>query len=97
VPRRFTQITRDIWAMQPRLVDLSPKRARRAFENPRFRAAYDFLKLRAEAGDADADSAHWWTDFQDASDAEREDMLGGLDERPAAGAPKRRRRRKRRP
>jgi len=51
----------------------------------------------AEAGDADADSAHWWTDFQDASDAEREDMLGGLDERPAAGAPKRRRRRKRRP
>ena len=78
------------------MVDLSPKRARRAFENPRFRAAYDFLKLRAEAGDAEADCAHWWTDFQDASDAEREEMLNGLDERAAPGAPKRRRRRKRR-
>ena len=97
VPRRFTQITRDIWAMQPRLVELSPKRARRAFENPRFRAAYDFLKLRAEAGDAQADSAAWWTDFQDASDAEREELLNTLDERSLSGAPKRKRRRKRRP
>ena len=97
VPRRFTQITRDIWSMQPRLVDLSPKRARRAFENPRFRAAYDFLKLRAEAGDDGAECASWWTDFQDADDAEREAMLAQLDDRPAAGGQKRRRRRKRRP
>ena len=97
VPRRFTQITRDIWSMQPRLVELSPKRARRAFENPRFRAAYDFLKLRAEAGDDAADYASWWTDFQDASDADREAMLGELDDRPAPGGQKRRRRRKRRP
>ena len=97
VPRRFTQITRDIWFMQPRLVDLSPKRARRAFENPRFRAAYDFLKLRAEAGDVAADCASWWTDFQDASDADREAMLGELDDRPTAAGQKRRRRRKRRP
>ncbi len=97
VPRRFTQITRDIWSMQPRLVDLSPKRARRTFENPRFRAAYDFLKLRAEAGDDVAQSASWWTDFQDAGDADRETMLAQLDERAAPGSQKRRRRRKRRP
>ncbi len=97
VPRRFTQITRDIWSMQPRLVDLSPRRARRAFENPRFRAAYDFLKLRAEAGDAVADCASWWTDFQDASDADREAMLGELDDRPGPDGQKRRRRRKRQP
>jgi poly(A) polymerase len=97
VPRRFTQITRDIWSMQPRLVDLSPKRARRTFENPRFRAAYDFLKLRAAAGDDTAECASWWTDFQDANDADREAMLAQLDDRPAPGSQKRRRRRKRRP
>ncbi len=96
VPRRFTQITRDIWSMQPRLVDLTPKRARRTFENPRFRAAYDFLKLRAEAGDDVAECASWWTDFQEASDADREAMLAQLDNGPAAGGQKRRRRRKRR-
>ena len=97
IPRRFTQVTRDIWAMQPRLVDLTPKRARRAFENPRFRAAYDFLKLRAEAGDAEAEYAGWWTDFQDATDADREVMLAALDERAVSDGPRRRRRRKRRP
>ncbi|MBX9608784.1 MAG: polynucleotide adenylyltransferase PcnB [Gammaproteobacteria bacterium] len=95
IPKRFTLSARDIWALQPRLTGLSPKRARRVFENPRFRAAYDFFLLRAEAGDADADTAEWWTEFQDADDAGREAMLGALEEVPSGDRPRRRRRRKR--
>ena len=94
IPRRFTQITRDIWALQPRLAQRSPKRVRRLLENPRFRAAYDFFKLRGEAGDADAASVDWWTQFQEVDEGARENMLGALDERGAI-APRRRRRRKR--
>ncbi|MGE0858178.1 MAG: polynucleotide adenylyltransferase PcnB [Gammaproteobacteria bacterium] len=95
IPKRFTLSARDIWGLQPRLSGLSPKRARRVFENPRFRAAYDFFLLRAEAGDADADTAEWWTAFQDADEAGREAMLGALDEAPSGDRPRRRRRRKR--
>lgn len=87
VPRRFSVQSREIWAMQPRLV--SRRRVRALFEHPRFRAAYDFLVLRAEAGDAGdagADAADWWTRFQE---------KGGDLEVPADDAAPRRRRRRR--
>ncbi|HKS93724.1 MAG TPA: polynucleotide adenylyltransferase PcnB, partial [Gammaproteobacteria bacterium] len=59
--------------------------------HPRFRAAYDFLMLRAEAGEVDAELAGWWTRVQSAgTDAERELLA------PAAGATVGRRRRSRR-
>jgi poly(A) polymerase len=57
--------------------------------HPRFRAAYDFLVLRAAAGEADTELAQWWTRYQDASGADRSRMM--------EGGPKRRRRRRRRP
>jgi poly(A) polymerase len=57
--------------------------------HPRFRAAYDFLVLRADAGEADPELAAWWTRFQEASAPERAGMLEG-------GGAKRRRRRPRR-
>ena len=42
---------------------------------PRFRAAWDFLALRARSGEIDMALADWWREFQDASDARREEML----------------------
>jgi len=57
-------------------------------EHPRFRAAYDFLLLRAEVGEAPAELARWWTDFQSLNAAERDRMV--------EPAPKKRRRRPRR-
>jgi poly(A) polymerase len=33
-------------------------------EQPRFRAAYDFLLLRAESGEEVAELATWWSQFQ---------------------------------
>ena len=64
MPRRFTGMVRDIWQLQPRLLRQSQRRPRRLLSHPRFRAAYDLLLLRAEAGEDVAQAADWWTRFQ---------------------------------
>ena len=64
VPRRFSAMARDIWTMQPRLENRRPRRVKLTIAHPRFRAAYDFLCLRSEAGEPVADRAAWWTDAQ---------------------------------
>jgi len=67
MPRRFTRIAKEIWTLQPRLQNLAgkeSKRATRLLTHPRFRAAYDFLLLRAAAGEPVNESAEWWTEQQ---------------------------------
>ena len=93
IPKRFSVPMREIWAMQPRFEQRSGGRPYRLVEHPRFRAAYDFLLLRAESGEIDVELADWWTCFPKADETERAAML--LREPPAAGkGPRRRRRRK---
>ncbi len=65
MPRRFTQIAREIWQLQPRLKRCGGKRSHRLLSHPRFRAAYDFLLLRAQAGEDVQELANWWTHFQE--------------------------------
>lgn len=66
IPRRFTSQMKDIWNLQLRLEKgRTPRKARRLIENPRFRAAYDFLLLRASVGEVDQEQADWWTRFQE--------------------------------
>jgi poly(A) polymerase len=90
LPRRFSLMVREIWGLQPRLVNRRGRGgASRLLTNPRFRAAYDFLLLRAESGEDVAEHAQWWTRFQEVDDNERRSMLE--DKR----GPKRRRRRRR--
>ena len=36
----------------------------RLLDHPRFRAAYDFLLLRAAAGEVEQSLADWWTEIQ---------------------------------
>ena len=67
VPKRHTQVIREIWLFQYRLQKRNSKRAQDLLEHPRFRAAYDFLGLRALAGDESMELAEWWTTFQDAT------------------------------
>ena len=57
--------------LQPRFERRSGRRALRLLEHPRFRAAYDFLLLRAESGEIEQELADWWTDIQDMSADER--------------------------
>ena len=71
IPRRFATPMRDMLAMQPRLDVMKGKRGLNLLDHRRFRAAYDFLMLRAEAGDVDAETAEFWTRVQKQSAAER--------------------------
>lgn len=64
IPRRFGVPMKDIMAMQLRFRKQHGKRALRTIEHPSFRAAYDFLLLRVEAGDEPADTADFWTNLQ---------------------------------
>ncbi|MEM9604369.1 MAG: polynucleotide adenylyltransferase PcnB [Pseudomonadota bacterium] len=71
LPKRFSAVVREIWTLQPRLERYKGKRAVKAMESARFRAGYDLLCLRADAGEPLADLATWWTDMQQGEDAER--------------------------
>ena len=90
LPRRISLMAREIWGMQPRLASRRGRAgAGRLLTHPRFRAAYDFLLLRAESGEDVAESAKWWTRYQEAGDEARRSMLED------GRATKRRRRRRR--
>lgn len=95
IPRRMSGPAREIWFLQNRFERRTGRRALRLMEHKRFRAAYDFLLLRAESGEADPALAKWWTRFQQADAAQRLAMIQAL--APACAAGGRRRRRRRRP
>ncbi len=102
VPRRFSQFIREVWHLQERLQARQPRAIERLIGHARFRAAYDFLLLRAETGDRTIDTedearevsaaAQWWTRFQDVGADERQAMI----EERRGSAPKKKRRRRRR-
>ncbi len=93
IPKRFQITMREIWELQLRLPKRQGKRAERLVEHPKFRAAYDFLLLREDAGENLDQLGQWWTDYQAASPAERETMTAKLG-RPDGSRRKRRRSRK---
>ena len=93
ITRRVAGDIKDIWALQPRFEQRSGKRPYGLLEQPRFRAGYDFLLLRAESGEIDAELGRWWTDFLNAEGDVRAEML--LPQKPDEA--KKRRRRKRKP
>ncbi len=75
IPRRFSTVSRESWGLQPRLAVTTGKRPARVLEHSRFRAAYDFLLLRAAAGEELQDLCEWWTRFQELDESERAVML----------------------
>lgn len=89
IPRRYGADMKDIWAMQPRFLGRSGRRPYAVLAHPRFRAAYDFLVLRCDSGEVDAEIAEWWENFQKADEDTRKQMLV-----PDRGPKRRRRRRK---
>ncbi len=102
IPKRFTLGVREMFAAQPRLEQPRGRRALRMLEQPRFRAGFDLLLLRAEIGLAAKDIAEWWTRVQEATQTDRDRMADALaPHRPSGGegagtgrrGPRRRRRR----
>ncbi len=66
---------RDIWMMQPRFERRQANTAFSMIEGARFRAGFDFLRLRADVGEAPVELAEWWEDFSLGTDEEREALL----------------------
>ena len=93
ITRRIAGDIKDIWSVQPRFEQRAGKRPYALLEQPRFKASLDFLLLRAESGEVDAELGEWWSDFLDADGETRAAML--LPQKP--DEKKKRRRRKRKP
>jgi len=91
--RRIATDMRDIWAMQPRFERRTGKSPYKLLEHPRFRAGFDFLLLRCESGELDAELGNWWATFYAGDIAERERLITTARE-PAGGDKKKRPRRR---
>lgn len=81
---------REMWLMQPRFEKRRGKAPLRLAGQKRFRAGFDFLRLRAEVGEADAKLADWWQTFSTADKPEREQMIAAQSDTTPA-RPRRRR------
>ena len=64
IPRRFTFTMEEIWSLQPRFEQVQRKRVFRLMAHPRFRAAFDFLLLRADESPAMRELGQWWAHAQ---------------------------------
>jgi len=92
IPKRFRLPMKEIWMMQLRLPHRECRRSLRLLETPRFRAGYDFLLLRHQAGEDEtlAELCDWWTEIQTKDEAGRLAMCRPIS--PQASGKKRRRR-----
>jgi len=95
IPRRFSTVTRQIWALQPRFRWQKGRRAERLFRDRWFRAAYDFLLLRATEEPDLKPLADWWTELQTLDNEARQKAL--FDQQLRRRRRPRRRRRKQSP
>ena len=66
---------REIWMMQPRFEKRVGSTPFGLVEQPRFRAGFDFLRLRADVQEIDERLADWWQEFSLADDTTREDLV----------------------
>jgi poly(A) polymerase len=64
LPRRFAVPMGEIFQLQRRFNHRYGKRALRLLGDPRFRAAFDFLDLRAQTGEVDPELVEHWRQFQ---------------------------------
>ena len=69
---------REIWLMQPRFDRRVGNGPFSLVEQPRFRAGFDFLRLRGDVGEVDASLAEWWEDFSLEDEDARRAMMETL-------------------
>ena len=66
---------REIWMMQPRFEKRVGSTPFSLVDQPRFRAGFDFMRLRADAGEIDVVLADWWQEFSMADDGARQSLI----------------------
>lgn len=101
IPRRFTITMEEIWSLQPRFEQIQRKKVFRLLAHPRFRAAFDFLLLRAAESPAIGELGQWWAHAQQlphetlaAALPLHQANAAGETESPRAGATRKRKRRR---
>jgi poly(A) polymerase len=101
LPRRFSLPMQEIWLLQPRFAQRQRKRVLRLLSHPRFRAAFDFLELRAGGAPEVAEDLAFWRETQLQSPehlaATLDPHRGGGHDESTEDAPRKRRRRRRSP
>jgi len=78
IPKRFTLAMREIWSLQLMLSRRAGNRAKRLAEHPRFRAGYDFVLLREQAGEDLNGLGDWWTRYQQVDEQQQLKMVEDL-------------------
>ena len=78
LPRRLADVIIDIWMLQFRMVKRQPSNIFQTMNDRRFRAAYDFMLLRAELNEVDQEIADWWTDIQEMDEMGKKSMVAEL-------------------
>ena len=71
---------REIWVMQPRFDKRSGSQPFGMVAHIRFRAGFDFFRLRADVGEVSEELVEWWQEFSLTDDGRREDMLAQVRE-----------------
>jgi poly(A) polymerase len=75
-PRRFSSPMKELLVMQWRFNQRQGIRAVRLLQHKRFRAAYDFMLLRARCGEVDQETVDWWTEIQQLPPEEQQKLIG---------------------
>jgi len=102
IPKRISGPMKELWQLQPRLEQFRGKRALKLMDGRRFRAAYDFLCLRASIDSRLQPLASWWTQVQEVAERNRVDFtsrkepVNGIwgNDKPSGAEKKKRRRRR---
>ena len=90
LPRHLALEIREVWNLQPKFDVRAGMKPHRLMSHPRFRAAYDFLLLRAQTGSASLEVAEWWTAYQVANEADQRKMTQPK-QQPKSDKPKKKR------
>ena len=98
IPRRFSLPMHEIWQLQTRFSQRTRKRVFRLLAHPRFRAAFDFLALRATGIPELAEEVQFWEQAQTLAPEQLAQIIPGQSKPAVSGEsahvpPKRRRRR----
>lgn len=75
LPKAITETCEMIWSLQYQLVYREQERIVEVISHPKFRMAYDFLMLRAQAGEDVYMLANWWYDYTQASEEQQAEMV----------------------
>lgn len=78
IPRRLTNMMRSVWVLQYHLERRRCNRIDRIVQQRFFRAAFDFLELRARAGEPLTEIVRWWRVFHDGNTKQREQLIDEL-------------------